>query len=481
VVDDVKVGAYLCRGCGLGERLNTEQLALIATREGKAEYAREHEFLCSQSGIDMIRADIDAGNANHVVIGACSRRAKTDAFRFDSVAMARASLREGVVWVRPDSDDARETTQEMADDYIRMACTEVRFMSVPRASDEQTLDKHLLVVGGGFTGLTAAEEASKAGYTVTIVEKSDRLGGFAAELRRRIPSRSPYAEPEEPGVAELVARVEADANIDVRLNATVARTSGAPGRFSVDIAAVNGDGATPRTHTFGAIIQASGFREYDAAQLTELAYADSQDVVTQAELEALARAAGDGPIKRPSDGRDVSSVAFVQCAGQRSDKPGHLAYCSGFCCAASIKQAMYFKDANPGVDTVVLYTDLRTPGSGGEDFYRSGQERGVIFSKAEVLGVSPGADVLKVRMHDLILGEETEMDADLVVLATGVVPNAGVDPDAVPLSADDDESEEAAPAAGSVEIPVDSILNLSYRQGTDVPQLAHGFADSHFI
>ena len=76
-------------------------------------------------------------------------------------------------------------------------------------------------------------------------------------------------------------------------------------------------------------------------------------------------------ITRPSDGKVVESVVFVQCAGQRSDKPGHLPYCSGYCCNVSIKQAMYFKDQNPDIDTNVIYTDLRTPGN-GEDFYRSG-------------------------------------------------------------------------------------------------------------
>lgn len=71
-------------------------------------------------------------------------------------------------------------------------------------------------------------------------------------------------------------------------------------------------------------------------------------------------------------------MVFVQCAGQRSDKEGELAYCSGHCCNTSIKQAMYFKDQNPDVDTLVLCADLRTPGN-GEDFYRSAQKKGVIF------------------------------------------------------------------------------------------------------
>jgi len=75
--------------------------------------------------------------------------------------------------VRPATDEAEETTQEMADDYIRMACAEVKYMNLPAPSEEQGLVRHVLVVGGGFTGLTAALEIAKAGYSTTIVEKTD--------------------------------------------------------------------------------------------------------------------------------------------------------------------------------------------------------------------------------------------------------------------------------------------------------------------
>ncbi len=467
MANEIKIGAYICKGCGLGERLDTDQLEMIASREGKAGLARQHEYLCSAEGVAMIQRDIDAGEANHVVIAACSRRAKTEAFRFEGVALSRANLREGVIWVRPDDEDNRETTQEMANDYVRMACAEARHMQLPHPSGEQTLNKHLLVVGGGYSGMTAAREASKAGYLVTLVEKTGALGGAAAGLYRRIPTHAPYADPEETGVAELIAEVLADENITVYLNATLAQTRGAPGRFSVDIATESG---ATTTESFGAIVQASGFRPYDANQLPEFAYGKSPDVVTQAELEALAQAADGGPIKRPSDGKEVSDVVFIQCAGQRSEKPGHLPFCSGFCCSASIKQAMYFKDANPGVDTTVLYTDLRTPGAGGEDFYRSAQDKGVIFTKGQVGQVSPVDGGLHVTFKDLILDEAVTIPTDLVVLATGLVPNSGVDPEAA-----------AAAEGGEVRVPVESILNLDYRQGPDVPQLVHGFTDSHFI
>ncbi|CAK0765284.1 hypothetical protein CCP3SC15_3270001 [Gammaproteobacteria bacterium] len=196
-------------------------------------------------------------------------------------------------------------------------------------------------------------------------------------------------------------------------------------------------------------------------------------MVDQAGLEALAVAAAGGPIKRPSDGREVRTVAFVQCAGQRSDKAGHLPYCSGFCCTTSIKQAMYFKDRNPEVDTVVLFTDLRTPGAAGEDFSRSGQKKGVTFTKGVVSGVTQGPSGPVVRFNDEILNEQVDMPVDLVVLATGQVANAGVNIDAM-----------TAPQVEGQGTPTEqkvSILNLTYRQGPDLPQLRHGFADSHFI
>ena len=134
---DMKTAAYICQGCGLGERLSTSQLAKIAGKEGKIALVREHAFLCSEAGVQVIHDDIEKEGVTHVAIAACSRRAKTEAFHFPTVAMARANLREGVIWSQPDTDEARETTQEMADDYVRMACEEVNRMKLP-AGNPQT-------------------------------------------------------------------------------------------------------------------------------------------------------------------------------------------------------------------------------------------------------------------------------------------------------------------------------------------------------
>ncbi|MBT8420377.1 MAG: FAD-dependent oxidoreductase, partial [Gammaproteobacteria bacterium] len=376
----------------------------------------------------------------------------------------------------------------MAADYIRMGCAEAKYMSLPGSNPEAVTTKDLLIVGGGVTGLTAAVEASKAGYPSTIVEKSGNLGGWAAKLHRRVPNRYPFADPQETGIADLIAAVEADSNITVHLNSATTKIAGAPGQFSADITA---EGGSTTNATFGAIIQASGFTLFDANKLPEFGFGKSPDVVDQAGFEALVKATDGGVIKRPSDGKEVKDVVFVQCAGQRSDKEGHLSYCSGHCCITSIKQAMYIKQANADANTVVLFTDLRTPGAGGEDFYRNGQEKGVTFSKGIVSEVAPGSGGLTVKFKDLILDEDSSIQADLVVLATGMVPNAGVDIELVAPAlteeqekAEKEKSEEqlkAEEAALKVEIMEKSVLNLDYRQGPDIPQLVHGFTDSHFI
>jgi quinone-modifying oxidoreductase subunit QmoB len=477
VADEIKVGAYICKGCGLGERLDCGQLATIAEREGKASLVREHDFLCNAEGVAMIQNDIDSEGVNKVVIAACSRRAKNDAFNFENVAITRTNLREGVIWARPDTDEARETTQEMAADYVRMGCSEIKYMKLPDANTEAASNDNLLVVGGGVAGMTAALEAAKAGYPVTIVEKSGQLGGGAAFEYRRVPEHMPYADPEDTGVAGMVSEIEASDRITVHLNSTITKTSGAPGRFSADISTESG---ATTTGNFGAIIMASGARNYDASQLPELGYGKSPDVVDQAGLEKLAVEANGGPIKRPSDGKEVGKVVFVQCAGQRSQKQGHLPYCSGHCCLTSIKQAMYFKDQNPQVDTNIIYSDLRTPGAGGEDFYRSGQQKGITFTKGTVNEVTAGSNGLTVSFKDLILDQDVSDSVDLVVLATGQVPNSGVDIDLPITEEAADEGGESVETAAP-EVKVESILNLQYRQGPDLPHLKYGFNDSHFI
>lgn len=223
---DRKTACYLCTGCGIGERLDPDRLETIATRDGKMAACRQHEMLCSTGGVQMIRDDIANFGVSHLMIAACSRRAKVEAFNFPEAAVTRANLREGVIWARPEGDEHRETTQEMADDYIRMSAAELRMMNKSSPSGEQGLNRRILVVGGGVTGMYAALEAAKAGYEVHLVEKSDALGGHAATLYKRVPfkaapagmantTRAALPEAEDPGVDTLIRKINETRNIQV--------------------------------------------------------------------------------------------------------------------------------------------------------------------------------------------------------------------------------------------------------------------------
>ena len=139
---------------------------------------REHAFLCSEEGVQQIRQDIAGEDVTHVMIGACSRRTKTEAFHFPEAAVARANLREGVLWIVAEGDAHDEVRQEMADDYVRMGCAELKKLKVPVGNPARAESRRILVVGGGVSGLTAALEAAEAGYDVVLVE----LGGVGAQV-----------------------------------------------------------------------------------------------------------------------------------------------------------------------------------------------------------------------------------------------------------------------------------------------------------
>src|SRR5512139_1536146 len=104
MAEEKKFAAYICKGCGLGERLDADKLAGIAQKEGKMQVVRQHDFLCNADGVAMIKNDIANEGVTHLMIAACSRRAKTEAFYFPNNAVARANLREGVIWIRPDTE-----------------------------------------------------------------------------------------------------------------------------------------------------------------------------------------------------------------------------------------------------------------------------------------------------------------------------------------------------------------------------------------
>jgi quinone-modifying oxidoreductase subunit QmoB len=476
-----KIGVYICKGCEIEKSVDIDKLVEVATSEMQARVCRTHDALCSREGLELVATDIQGKGLNRVVIAACSQRVFAASFDFGAdILMDRVNLREHVAWCHTPND---EDTQMLAEDHVRMGITRVDTVEPPEPLIEETI-KDLLVVGGGVTGMTAAKSAAAAGYRVTLVEKEDRLGGWATRFRRVFPKHPPYKDLEDSGYQELADELEANPNVTIKTSTTVKKTSGQPGQFSVELQ----NGGSTTQITVGSIILASGWKPYDAHKLTHLGYGCSPNVVTNIQMEEMV---SNGGIKRPSDGGSVDSVAFIQCAGSRDQD--HLPYCSSVCCRVTLKQAMYVRAQYPDAKIYVIYKDIRSPAQ-YERFYTNVQEDEAIFlTKGEIAAVTADSDdQIAIDVRETLLGEDIRIKADLLVLATGMVPTTKVDEAQEPAgtestTSEDGESQAEAdqkssekPEAQAAESGA-KILNLAYRQGTDLPTLKYGFPDSHFI
>ena len=299
------------------------------------------------------------------------------------------------------------------------------------------------MVGGGSAGLQAALDAALAGQKVVLVEKEAELGGFIAKCLKKTPSVAPYHELEEVTIQSTIDQVMGNANITTLTSTTIEKIAGAPGMFDVTLS--NG-----QTHRIGSVVLAAGWKPYDPTKLEHLSYGAFPDIITNVQMEEMAKA---GKITCPSDGSEPGVVAFIQCAGSRD--ANHLPYCSAVCCRVSLKQAVYVKEQNEENKVFVFYKDMRTPEQ-SEEFYKKVQKDGVVFVKTDTAQVTIEAGSerkLSITATDELLGEPIQVEADLVVLATGIQPAVLDDP----------------------------ILNLEYRQGPALPELKYGFPDSHFV
>jgi quinone-modifying oxidoreductase subunit QmoB len=473
-----KVGVYICKGCYIGDAVETEKLAEIATKEYKVPVCKTHDILCSPDGLNLIKNDINGEGVNTVVIAACSPRVKYEEFNFPGNIVERANIREFVAW---SCEPKTEDTQMLAEDYMRLGIVKAQKADFPEPFMLDEASKSILVVGGGISGLTSALGAADAGYDVVLVEKTPELGGWATKVYKQLPQSSPFETLEEPTVKSAIEKTKSHSKIKLFTSSEVEKIVGFPGQYDITIK-TNGGSQEVRT---GAVILAAGWRPYDANKLEHLGYGKHPDVITNIQMEEMASR---GKIVRPSDSKEARRVAFIQCAGSRD--ANHLPYCSSFCCLTSLKQAAYVREKNPDSMAYILYKDIRTPGQ-YELFYKKIQDDpGVMLTKGDVTGVgeAPNGN-LYIDVKDTLLGENIRLEADMVVLATGMVPNTKIEPDV--LAEWKKKFDDQLAASGGKPDPntplephkVPNILHLDYRQGPELPILeeAYGFTDSNYI
>jgi heterodisulfide reductase subunit A len=305
-----------------------------------------------------------------------------------------ANIRNHNSWVH--GDNPAEATRK-AMDMTEMAVAKAALLA-PLTENVIDVDPTTLVIGGGLAGLNAALTLSAQGYKSVVVEKEDHTGGIANRLQSTAKDENVAHY-----LAGLQAKVAADPNISVVLNAEVNQVAGFVGNFETTL--TNGD-----IIKHGVTIIATGAREY---RPEEYLYGQNPRVLTHLEMDEKLKA-GDAEVA------DAGSFVFIQCVGSR--EPGRL-YCSKVCCTHTVHSAVGLKKKNPEARVFVLYRDMRTYAQ-KEDIYKEARDLGVIFVRYEPERkprVSQAAGRLTVEVHDPVSGRDLIINPDFLVLAAAIV------------------------------------------------------------
>lgn len=233
----------------------------------------------------------------------------------------------------------------------------------------------------------------------------------------------------------------------------------------------------------GAIIAATGSGDFDPSVIPEYGYGRYPNVITAMELERLANSAGPtvGRLVRPSDGKTPRSIAFIQCVGSRDKR--YNEYCSGYCCMGSIKNAILLKQSYPEMDISIFYMDIRTPAKGYEEFYNRARAMGIRFLRGRPAQITEdhATHNLFVEVEDQDLGQVLEFEAEMVMLATAIVPQADTEQVASTLNLSRSPSGffmEYHPKLRPMDAPTDGVFLAGTAQGPkDIPaSVAQGSA-----
>ncbi|KPJ79025.1 MAG: hypothetical protein AMJ54_00800 [Deltaproteobacteria bacterium SG8_13] len=266
------------------------------------------------------------------------------------------------------------------------------------------VQQRALVVGGGIAGMSAALAIADHGYPVDMVEEQATLGGNLQWLKRTLEGEDVTAL-----FDETRQKIDKHPLIETHCSSRILTSFGKVGHF---VTTVETEGEELRTLEHGAVVLATGGKE---APTDAYGYGTSECIVTQKEFEMKW---ADGSL----DAGKLNSVVMIQCVGSREEPRN---YCSRVCCPSALKHALALQKENPEISVTILYRDMMTTGF-TETYFTEARRRQVLFvqyatdNKPTVKVDGGGA---RVTVFEPIVGKELEIEADLVVLATGIVPN----------------------------------------------------------
>ena len=407
--EEPRIGVFVCHcGTNIAGVADVSSLVAHAATLKNVVHCEEQVVGCASDALRKMTQAIKEKKLNRVVAAACSPKDHEDAFRealreggLNPYLLDMANIREQCTWVHYGS---KGEAHQKAKDIIAMSVARARNLC-PIEALRLPVNKRGLVHGGGLAGMKAALSLARQGFEVYLVEQSERLGGHLANVHYTLEGLEV-----QPFLQTLIAEVEEEQRIKVFKSYKLKCCEGYVGNFKSTLVKADAQDVLPVELEHGIIIVATGGKLLKPA---EYKYGESRKIVTQQEFE--------GMLAADALPKDLKQVAMIQCVGARDEK---RPYCSRTCCGQALKNALKLKERNENTEVVVFYRDMRAYGF-MEDYYLLAREKGVLFIQYEPEN-KPGVDVSKenvsLKFYDSTLAMEGELNPDLLVLSTPVIP-----------------------------------------------------------
>jgi len=413
--DMPKVMVAVCTcGDGLTKSIDTDLLTTRLMTDPEVARVVFIEQTCTANGWESLVELVEKYEPNRILIAACLPYVYARKIRELGHKIGLNPALIDVVDIHTPLTDKNPKNEESSDfdtfnaslSAIEMGIAGVKHLD-PCPVVTVPVFQRALVVGGGIAGMTAALAVADHGFEVDILEQGEALGGNLNWLKQTLDGHST-----ETLLDETLLKVEKHPMIQVHTRIRLTGSYGQVGRFYTTIEDEDG---VVSTLEHGITILATGGRE---AGTTSFGYGSSEAIVTQMELEMKLS-------ENKIDYGQLESVVMIQCVDSRQEPRN---YCSRVCCATALKNALKLKEQNPDTAIYIFYRDMMTYGF-TETYYTRARKAGIIFiqynidKKPQMNAVEGSAKPLKINAFDPILGRDIEINADLAVLATGVVPS----------------------------------------------------------
>ena len=421
-----RLGVYICHcGGNISDYVDVEEVRKAVEHEEGVVLAKTTMFACSDSNQNDMVSDIKEHKLDGVVVASCSPRLHLVTFRnvtergdLNKYTYVHANIREQASWAH--SDDKQGATGK-AIHLVKAAIAKSRYAE-PLYPNQIEAEKTIAVIGAGIAGLKAAASISDKNINVILIEKENRVGGHAAELGDLFMS-------DEKGY-DLVNRVYNDIvqreNVTILTGSEVISSKGSIGDFTLKIRKRPqnaGDPVETMEIKVGSMVVATGFESYIPKE-GEFDYVVNENVIALPEFKLLVdKSTGDRLIYK---GKTIKNIVYIYCVGSRQNEGGNT-YCSRFCCTSVIHTSIEAKKKFKNIYNIHLNRGIRTYGK-QELLYAESLKMGDIYLQFDQTTppeiTSNGKNSIVTVTDILSEGKKMSVEADLIVLVTGMVPRS---------------------------------------------------------